>query len=284
MSFETNLGTLYQETRERFRARGIENPGLEASVILCSVTGQPAGAVHTKPETVLKSQETLECENRVKRRLKNEPCAYTTGVREFFSRCFSVSPAVLIPRSETETVVEAALEKIPPGKKSHVVDVGTGSGCIAVTLKKERPDIRVAASDISAAALKEARRNAHALGADISFILGDTLSCFGDGCTDMVISNPPYVSEKEFETLPEEVRGFEPALALLSGEDGFEHTRKIVLDAPRVMRAGGCCIVEVGDGQAQKCAGFFEKGGFSDISTLNDIHGKARVVTGIWKK
>ncbi len=284
MNFETNLGTLYLKTRERFRHGGIENPGLEASVILCSVTGMPNHAVYANAETVLGQSEMRECENRVLRRLGKEPCAYTTGVKEFFSRPFAVSPAVLIPRPETETVVETALGKIPRGAKLRAVDVGTGSGCIAITLKKERPDISVAAVDISAAALEKAAENRRAHKADIRLVLGDMVSCFADSCADIVIANLPYISEKEFGDLPEEVRDFEPKQALLSGEGGFEHIRKIVSSAPRIMRTGGCCIVEVGDGQAQRCAEFFLRSGFSDISTAADIHGKTRAVCGCRKR
>lgn len=283
MNFETNLGSVYHKTKERFRRGGIENPGLEASVILCSAIGMPSHAVYTKPETVLGRSETQECENRVRRRLNKEPCAYTTGVREFFSRKFAVSPAVLIPRPETEILVELALEKIPPGKALRVLDVGTGSGCIAITLKKERPDISVTGSDISADSLKKAAENSRLHNADVSFVRGDTVSCFADACADIVVANLPYISEKEFENLPDEVRLFEPKQALLSGENGLGHIRKLVSDAPRVMRAGGYCILEVGDGQAQICAEMFEWNGFS-ASTASDIYGKTRAVTGHWKK
>ncbi len=284
MGLEENLGTLYRKTRERFRLGGIENPGLEAAVIVCSVIGKQAQTVYTNPETKIGLPEIHECENRARRRLNREPCAYTTGLREFFSRGFSVSPAVLIPRPETETLVEAALEKIPCGKNFQVLDVGTGSGCIAVTLKKERPDISVTASDISARALEKAAQNARIHRAEVSFVTGDGLPCFEDSCADIVVSNPPYVSEEEFGNLPEEVRGFEPQEALLSGENGFAHIRKIICGSPRVLRTGGWCIIEVGDGQARKCSEIFRESGFSDISTAKDLCGKTRVVTANWKR
>ncbi|QMU55899.1 MAG: peptide chain release factor N(5)-glutamine methyltransferase [Candidatus Mycalebacterium zealandia] len=284
MSLETNLGSLYRKTMERFRQGGIENPGLEASVIVCSVLGKPSGAVHTSPQITVGRKQVSECENRTSRRLKGEPCAYATGEREFFSRRFAVSPAVLIPRPETETVVEVALEKIPQDIQMRAIDVGTGSGCIAVTLKKEKPLLSVTAVDISPHALKKAEENARFHGADISFVCGDTLRNFEDNSADIIVSNPPYVSEEEFETLPDEIRIFEPKKALVSGEGGFEHIRKIVADAARVLRAGGWCVVEVGDGQAPGCVEIFEKNGFSGISTTNDISGKPRAVEGIWKR
>ncbi|MGI9558924.1 MAG: peptide chain release factor N(5)-glutamine methyltransferase [Thermodesulfobacteriota bacterium] len=284
MNPQTNLGALYRETREQFRAKGFENPGLEASVLLCSVTGEPPHRIVSDPQTAVRGKAAREFEDRVRRRLKNEPCAYITGTREFFSLSFAVSPAVLIPRPETETVVETALRNIPAGKKLRVADIGTGSGCIAIALKKEREEISVTASDISPAAIEIARQNALFHGTEINFVIGDALSRFADGSADIIVSNPPYVPEQEFESLPDDVRVFEPREALVSGDDGFEHIRKIVADAPRVLGGGGVCVMETGDGQAEKCAEIFSKNGFSDISAADDIGGKTRVVSGTWKK
>jgi len=141
----------------------------------------------------------------------------------------------------------------------------------------------VAGSDISADALKKAAENSRLHKADVGFVRGDIVSCFADACADIVVANLPYISEKEFEKLPDEVRLFEPKQALLSGENGLGHIRQIVSDAPRVMRAGGYCILEVGDGQARICAEMFERNGFS-ASTAPDIYGKTRAVIGHWKK
>lgn len=283
MSRETNLGAFYRKTRERFQRSGIENPGIEASTIVCSVLGKPSGTVHTDPQIAVGGTQARECENRISRRLRGEPCAYATGAREFFSRRFAVSPAVMIPRPETETVVEAALAKIPRNTEMRAIDVGTGSGCIAITLKKERPCLSVIAVDTSPRALEKAEENARFHGAEVSFVCGDALSDFADNSADIIVSNPPYVSEEEFETLPDEIRNFEPKEALVSGKCGFESTEKIVRGAAGVLRSGGWCVVEAGDRQARGCAEIFEENGFSKISATCDISGKPRAVEGIWK-
>ncbi|MCY4042961.1 MAG: peptide chain release factor N(5)-glutamine methyltransferase [Candidatus Dadabacteria bacterium] len=282
MCLQTNLGALYRATRRRMSGGGMENPGLEASVILCSVIGKPPHAVYTEPETVVGEKDARECAGRVRRRLDGEPCAYTTGFKEFFSLRFEVSPAVLIPRPETETLVEEALRMLSPGERA--LDIGTGCGCAAVALKKNMPGAIVGASDISPEALEVAKRNARAHSANISFTPGDMLSPFEDNCADMVVSNPPYVSEREFEALPREVRDFEPEGALVSGENGFEHIRKVVSSAPRVLRNGGRCIVEVGEGQADGCAEIFRLCGFTRVTTARDLAGKTRTVAGYWKR
>ena len=284
MDIQTNLGSLYHKTKKRLSDGGIENPGLEASVILCSVIEKPPHTVHTEPDKVIGTDAVRKCEDRVRRRLEREPCAYTTGFKEFFSLRFEVNPAVLIPRPETETLVEEALKILKRGGGKTVLDVGTGSGCIAVVLKKHMPRLRVCASDISPGALEVARANARRHLTKISFVLGDGLSCFEDGCADLVVSNPPYVSAREMEELPAEVGEFEPPGALFGGEDGFEHIRGIVSSSPRVLRKNGWCLIEVGEGQADGCAEIFKQNGFGDITTARDLAGKTRTVGGTWKK
>ena len=282
ISSAINLGDLHREAKRQLTGGGVENPGLEASVILCSVIGKPPHAVYTEPETVVRETVARECAGRVERRLNGEPCAYATGFKEFFSLRFEVNPAVLVPRPETETLVEEALRMLPPN--GCVLDIGTGCGCVAVSLKKNMPHTTVCAADISPEALEVAKRNARAHSASIRFCRGDMLSPFEDNCADMVVSNPPYVSEEEFETLPREIRDFEPKIALVSGNGGFEHLETVVRSAPRVLKNGGRCIVETGDGQADKCAEIFGRAGFTCITTACDLAGKTRTVAGLWKR
>jgi release factor glutamine methyltransferase len=187
----------------------------------------------------------------IDRRASREPYAYIVGSQEFWGLSFRVTPDVLIPRPETELVVEAALEILPAGGTGvAIADIGTGSGCIAVTLARERPDARVVATDLSDAALAVARQNAasHAVLNRIALQRADLL----DGITgpfDAIVSNPPYVMDGDREGIQPEVR-FEPAAALYAGPDGLDAVRRLVADAPSRLRAAGILIFEFGFGQA----------------------------------
>ncbi|TAK12715.1 MAG: peptide chain release factor N(5)-glutamine methyltransferase [Acidobacteria bacterium] len=189
----------------------------------------------------------------IQRRATREPVAYIIGEREFYGRPFIVSPAVLIPRPETELIIETSLGTVAPGHpySGTICDLGTGSGCLAVTLALELPDFRIVATDISAAALDVARRNALALGAGerIAFHEGT----FFAGSTerfDLIVSNPPYVAASDRATLQRDVVDFEPATALFSGDDGLDCIRELVRLAPDHLKPGGALIFEFGFGQA----------------------------------
>ncbi len=187
----------------------------------------------------------------VERRARHEPIAYIVGHQEFWGLEFEVAPAVLIPRPETELIVESALEVIPRDRPCDVADICTGSGCIAVALAKERPRARIVAIELSNAALEIARRNASRHGAAdrIDFEREDL---FGDSgrAFDVVVSNPPYVAEADRPSIQPEVRDHEPALALFAGPDGLHVIRRLVGEAPSRLRAGGSLIFEFGFGQA----------------------------------
>lgn len=188
------------------------------------------------------------------RRARHEPVAYITGEREFFGRQFRVTPAVLIPRPETEILVEeaiAALDTLRPRRQAPlVVDVGTGSGCVAVSVALECPQARVVATDISADALAIAQGNATALGATrIEFRRGSLLAGL-DAAPDLIVSNPPYVAEADRPTLPPDVVGFEPGAALFGGLDGLDVIRDLVEVAGTSLAPGGALLMEIGAGQA----------------------------------
>lgn len=182
------------------------------------------------------------------RRLRHEPLAYILGWREFYGRRFAVRKGVLVPRQETETVVELALRHARPGAK--VLDLGTGSGCIAVTLKLERPDLRVVALDKEESALEIARENAEALGAEIDFQRGDFLTMEPEERFDLVVSNPPYIGIHE--RLPRDVADFEPAAALYSGETGMEFYEAIARNGRSWLTPRGTVVLEAGDRQASE--------------------------------
>jgi release factor glutamine methyltransferase len=191
----------------------------------------------------------------VARRIRREPMAYITGVREFYGREFAVTPDVLVPRPETELLTDVAVSRIAglvpssPHSPPVVVDVGTGSGCVAITLALESPGMRVTATDSSAAALDIARDNAARLSPGaVEFRQGDLLAGL-EGPIDVVVSNPPYVALDEREALPPEVAGYEPAAALFGGPDGLDVIRALVPAAAPVLRPGGWLIFEIGHGQ-----------------------------------
>ena len=194
----------------------------------------------------------------VERRARREPAAYIRGRQEFWSREFVVTPEVLIPRPETELIVEELINLLPvdaPALPRRVADIGTGSGCIAVSVAAERPNVHVVATDISRAALDVARRNAEAAGvaARIEFVECAYLSG-ATGPFDFILANPPYISESEYEELAPEVREYEPQMALLAGEDGLRDIRQIVDVAAARLKPGGTLFMEIGHTQGDRLA------------------------------
>jgi release factor glutamine methyltransferase len=177
--------------------------------------------------------------------MQGKPTQYITGVQEFYGRDFRVTPDVLIPRPETEHVVEAALANANAARTSRVLDIGTGSGAIAVTLALET-QAHVFATDLSRSALRVAAENARALHADLSLVNCDLGAAFGDSAFDIVASNPPYIPAHERETLQREVRDFEPPLALFAGDDGLDLYRRLIPEARRLLKPGGWLIMELG--------------------------------------
>jgi release factor glutamine methyltransferase len=215
----------------------------------------------------------------VRRRATHEPVAYITGVREFYGREFHVTPAALIPRPETEALVEVALHAATNARTQSaltLIDVGTGSGCLAVTVKLERPSTRVIATDISAAALDVARRNAARLGADVEFVETSLLPPHIQA--DVIVSNPPYIPEHDRATLPADVREFEPAAALFAGPDGLDVIRELVPAAHAALRPGGRLVMEIGAGQADDVAALLKAAGFEGAYIKADLQGIPRVV------
>jgi release factor glutamine methyltransferase len=210
------------------------------------------------------------------RRLDGEPIAYLLSEREFFGRRFRVDPSVLIPRPETECLVEAALEEMKGRGRPGVLDVGTGSGCIAITLALERPDADVSATDVSEAALELARSNATALGARVGFIHADWYAPAGQRF-DLVVSNPPYVAADD-PHLAELAR--EPREALTDGGDGLACLRAIIGQAPAHLISGGALLVEHGYDQGAAVRAMMIENGFGSVRTLTDLAGVERVCQG----
>ncbi|MGE0359547.1 MAG: peptide chain release factor N(5)-glutamine methyltransferase [Vicinamibacterales bacterium] len=215
----------------------------------------------------------------VARRTAREPVAYIRGVQAFYGRDFAVGPGVLVPRPETELLIEEGLAAIAALTAPRVLDVGTGSGCLAVTLALERPDAEVAATDISAAALAWAQRNAeaHGVGARIAWAEAEGTGPFA-GPFDLVIANPPYVAEGDRPRLQPEVVGHEPATALFAGPDGLDAIRPLAPAARAVLRPGGTLAMEIGAGQADEVVRVVRAAGFADARVRDDLQGIPRVV------
>jgi release factor glutamine methyltransferase len=225
------------------------------------------------PEQALREVEWIHYGRYLDERVKGKPTQYITHKQEFFGREFRVTPDVLIPRPETELVVETALRLGP--KRGGLVDVGTGSGCIAVTLALES-SLSVTGVDLSSAALVGARENAEKHGANVGFVESDLLGAFGDSSLDVVVSNPPYVPLAEMHSLQREVRDFEPHLALFAGASGLSVYERLIPQARRVLKPGGLLVLELGFRLADAVASMVAD--WSEVHVLNDLAGIARVL------
>ena len=281
---QMELRELYLKGRKSFEENGFECPGVETRAILARSLGTDPLEFYAHPERRVDPERAEAFEELLRRRLAGEPLAYVTGRREFCSRPFVVTRDVLIPRPETETLAELAIETAGRLKNPRILDLGTGSGCLAVTLSLEVQGCEVFASDVSAAALGIAERNARTHGARVRFIRSDLLVCFAKSSFDIIISNPPYVSEAEYAELSPQIRGYEPRTALLGGKDGLACIREIAAAAGTALREGGFLLLEIGASQAESAERIVRENGFSDICFETDIGGIKRVVKATWKK
>lgn len=268
------------------RKRGVDAARLDAELIVAHALKIDRVKVIVEGMRMLEPQELETIRALFKRRRGYEPIAYLRGFREFYGRTFRVDRRVLVPRPDTEILVEVALSRLHNRELgARVVDLCTGSGCVAITLKLERPTMTVDATDLSPDALAVARDNAQRLGAvwNVRFAAGDLFAPLGPPrpIYDLVVSNPPYIATDEIPTLQPDVREHEPLLALDGGKDGLDLVRRIVADAPRWLRKGGALAMEIGAGQAPAVAAIFEAGGFSDVQRNQDYAGHERVVSGL---
>lgn len=265
-----------------FAARGIETARLDADLLVGHALGLDRVGVFLALDRELTDDELSRIRALVTRRRASEPIAYIVGKKEFYGRIFAVSPAVLVPRPDTETLVERALELLPADSAAHVLDLCTGSGAIAVTLAAERTAIRVDATDLSAAALVVARENvaAHALGERVTLLLGDLFAALPEPRSyALVCANPPYIAARDAQSLPRDVVAHEPHLALFGGADGLDVVRRIVAEAPDWLVPGGTLLVEIGAGQAEVAVALVRADArYADVRTLLDLAGIARVL------
>lgn len=255
-------------------------PASEARLFLREILGVSAARIAAYPEDALTPKQAERFADLLERRAAGEPVAYLLGVREFYGRDFKVGPAVLIPRPETELIVDLVRERVPADAAPAILDLGTGSGALAVTLALELPAASITAVDFSAAALGVARANAEALGAQVRFVESDWFAALDAGERfEVIVSNPPYVADGDPHLAEGDVR-FEPATALASGPAGLDDIVRIVAAAPAFLLPGGWLLLEHGYDQAAAVRDLLMAGGFVEVASARDLAGIERITLG----
>ena len=255
-------------------------PALDAEVLVRHAAGVSRADVLTHPDRLLNEATCAKLAGLVERRRRGEPVAYLTGRREFWSLDLEVSPATLIPRPETELLVERALARIPPSAACTVVDLGTGCGALALALAREHPRVGVVATDHSEAALAVAARNAERLGiANVAFRSGEWLAPLGGERVQLIASNPPYVRADDPHLHEGDLR-FEPRTALVGGGDGLDAIRRISAEARAHLLPGGWLLLEHGSEQAAAVRALLTGRGYRDVHSYRDLAGHERVTEG----
>ncbi|WFE68541.1 peptide chain release factor N(5)-glutamine methyltransferase [Thiomicrospira sp. R3] len=252
---------------------------LEAELLLCHCLGVTRSYLLTWPEKPLADSESKAFFNLVQRRLNGEPIAYILGTREFWGLALAVSPATLIPRADTETLVEAALNKVRQQPEPRILDLGTGSGAIALALAHERPDAQVTAVDYSTDALDIARQNAERHQLKVGMLQSNWYSTLAEQRFDCIVSNPPYIEQHDPHLSQGDLR-FEPASALSAGQDGLTDLRQIIAQAPMFLNNQAWLLVEHGYNQTDAVQTLFKQAGFCAITSLQDLAGQPRVTLG----
>jgi len=278
-----------QALTETLRQAGIESPDVDARLLIGHALGLDRTALMTNGDRALREDDIAAIDALAARRLQHEPVARILGRKEFWSLSLDVSSAVLVPRPDTETVVEAALDFVVRGGKDlkslrmerlRILDIGTGSGALLLALLTELTNATGIATDISPAAIKVARANAERLG--LAKRCGFIVCNIADGVTgpfDLIVSNPPYIAHAEIATLEPEVRDYDPALALDGGKDGLDAYRAIATQAPPLLAPGGRLIVELGAGQERAVSALFTKSGLTVKAARLDLAGIPRALS-----
>ena len=272
-------------SKGRSLLKDLPNPTLEAKLLLLECTSIPEEQFYSFPKRKLSRAEERRFYKLVSKRLTGFPLPYITGVKEFWSIPFRISPGILIPRPETELIVEKVLE-LSSRENETIVDIGTGCGNIAVSLGKELPQVRIVATDTAKKALRLAKLNASRQKiSNIIFAKGSLFSALPrlrlEGKCDFIVSNPPYVSEEEWAKLDIEIRDHEPKSALVAGKSGLEVINTLIQGAPSYLKPGGFLLVEIGNGQRDKVLSFFDLSSvWEKVNFFKDLNGISRVAMG----
>jgi release factor glutamine methyltransferase len=256
---------------EELETAGVDTPRLDAEVMLSALLGVDRAALHADPQQMIDLDAAERFDEMIRRRVRREPVAHIIGRAHFRQLELMVDHRVLIPRPETEMLVDLAEDR------QRVLDVGTGSGAIALAIAQERSGVTVTGIDSSPGAIEVARANAHALGLEVEFLIADLVV---GGPYDLVVSNPPYVRDSDWPGLAPEITLYEPEEALLGGPDGLDVIRRLVPAAIEVLRPGGMLALEVGQGQSRAVEAIFERSGLRLLETQRDLARIPRVVRG----
>ncbi|MGH8307235.1 MAG: peptide chain release factor N(5)-glutamine methyltransferase [Gammaproteobacteria bacterium] len=277
VTIATSLNRACQEL-----AKTSPTPKLDAEILLAHVLEIPRSHLYARPEKRTEGNKLRLFALMVVARRKGRPVAYLTGQHDFWSLSLKVTPATLIPRPETELLVEEVLRIVPVGARRYLLDLGTGSGAIALALAKERPNCTIIATDISRAALTVAYENARALEINnVKFLQGEWFAPISSRRFGVIVSNPPYVPNDDPHLMAGDLR-FEPRHALTGGPDGLAAIRKIVLRAPTHLDPGGVLLLEHAYNQGESVRALFAAAGFSDVHTARDLAGTERVTRGLF--
>ncbi|MGQ0577853.1 MAG: peptide chain release factor N(5)-glutamine methyltransferase [Betaproteobacteria bacterium] len=250
-----------------------------AQVLLGFVLGASRAWVTTHPDEAVDSEYAARFRSFVALRVRGHPVAYLVGTKEFYGLQLRITSDVLIPRPETEELVDAALERLPHGEACEVLDLGTGSGCIAIAIARQRPAAQVTAVDSSSPALALARENAAAIGVEVVFRQSDWFSALDGRRFELIVANPPYVATDDAHLRQGDLR-FEPRTALAAGANGLAELRRIVGDAPKYLRPGGWLVLEHGHDQGEACRNLLQNAGFGELIFRADIAGLPRIAGG----
>lgn len=270
------------DAASRDLASASESAQLDAEVLLCHCLGKPRSFLRAWPEQQLSTPQAEQFEHLLTKRKQGQPIAYLTGEREFWSRSFLVTPDVLIPRPDSELLIELSLSLLAIQQTGKLIDLGTGSGILALTLAAERPLLDVIATDFSSAALAVAQKNAKRLQiANVRFLQSHWFDKVAEKGFDLVISNPPYIADDDPHLQQGDVR-FEPTTALVSGEQGLQDIRLLATQARQHLKPGGHLLLEHGYQQGKAVQAILNELNYRQVTTHRDLSGNPRVTSGLW--